>query len=107
MLLNFGAVVSGVTVWWEMRVSSRIQSRIGYNRVGAAGFFQWIADAVKLLLKEDLIPAEADRLLFRAAPYFVFAGFGLIFVALPFGTHAGSSDLKFCLAPDVCIIHFS
>jgi NADH-quinone oxidoreductase subunit H len=71
VLLTFGAVVSGSTVWWEMRVSSRMQSRIGYNRVGAGGFFQWIADAVKLLLKEDLIPADADRVLFRAAPYFV------------------------------------
>jgi NADH-quinone oxidoreductase subunit H len=94
MILNFGAVVAAVTIWWEMRVSSRMQSRIGYNRVGAGGFFQWIADAVKLLLKEDLIPAEADRVLFRAAPYFVFAGFGLIFVALPFGESVIAADLN-------------
>jgi NADH-quinone oxidoreductase subunit H len=94
ILLTFGAVISGTTVWWEMRVSSRMQSRIGYNRAGAAGFFQWIADAVKLLLKEDLIPAEADRLLFRAAPYFVFTGFALIFVALPFGESLIASDLN-------------
>ncbi len=94
MILNFGAVVAAVTIWWEMRVSSRMQSRIGYNRVGAGGFFQWIADAVKLLLKEDLIPAEADQLLFRAAPYFVFAGFGLIFVALPFGESVIAADLN-------------
>jgi NADH-quinone oxidoreductase subunit H len=93
VLLTFAAVISGITVWWEMRVSSRMQSRIGYNRVGAAGFFQWIADAVKLLLKEDLIPAEADRLLFRASPYFVFVGFGLIFVALPFGESLIAADL--------------
>ena len=94
MLLNFGAIISGTTVWWEMRVSSRMQSRIGYNRVGAGGFFQWIADAVKLLLKEDLIPADADQLMFRAAPYFVFAGFGLIFVALPFGEGVIAADLN-------------
>ncbi|ABS25493.1 complex I subunit 1 family protein [Anaeromyxobacter sp. Fw109-5] len=94
MILNFGAVVAAVTIWWEMRVSSRMQSRIGYNRVGAGGFFQWIADAVKLLLKEDLIPAESDRMLFRAAPYFVFAGFGLIFVALPFGESVIAADLN-------------
>ena len=94
MLLTFGAVVSGMTVWWEMRVSSRMQSRIGYNRVGAGGFFQWIADAVKLLLKEDLIPAEADRLLFRAAPYFVLTGFALTFVALPFGESLIAADLN-------------
>jgi NADH-quinone oxidoreductase subunit H len=94
VLLNFGAIISGMTVWWEMRVSSRMQSRVGYNRVGAAGFFQWIADAVKLLLKEDLIPAEADQLLFRVAPYFVLAGFALTFVALPFGESLIAADLN-------------
>jgi NADH-quinone oxidoreductase subunit H len=94
MVLNFGAVIAATTIWWEMRVSSRMQNRIGYNRVGAGGFFQWIADAVKLLLKEDLIPADADQMLFRAAPYFVFAGFGLIFVALPFGESVIAADLN-------------
>jgi NADH-quinone oxidoreductase subunit H len=94
LLLTFGAVISGTTVWWEMRVSSRMQSRIGYNRAGAAGFFQWIADAVKLLFKEDLIPGESDRLLFRVAPYFVFSGFALVFVALPFGESAIAADLN-------------
>ncbi len=94
IIISFGAVVSGMTVWWEMRVSARMQSRIGYNRVGAAGFFQWIADAVKLLLKEDLIPAEADALLFRAAPYFVLTGFALVFVALPFGESLIAADLN-------------
>jgi NADH-quinone oxidoreductase subunit H len=94
ILLNFGAVVSGMTVWWEMRVSSRMQSRVGYNRVGAGGFFQWVADAVKLLLKEDLVPADADQILFRAAPYFVLVGFALTFVALPFGESLIAADLN-------------
>jgi NADH-quinone oxidoreductase subunit H len=94
MLLNFGAIISGTTVWWEMRVSARMQSRIGYNRVGAAGFFQWVADAVKLILKEDLVPAEADHVLFRAAPYFVLVGFALTFVALPFGESLIAADLN-------------
>jgi NADH-quinone oxidoreductase subunit H len=93
VLLNFGAIVSGMTVWWEMRVSSRMQSRVGYNRVGAGGFFQWIADAVKLLFKEDLVPAEADSILFRAAPYFVLVGFALTFVALPFGESLIAANL--------------
>jgi NADH-quinone oxidoreductase subunit H len=94
MLLTFGAVVSGSLIWWEMRVSSRMQSRIGYNRVGAAGFFQWIADAVKLLFKEDLVPADADHLLFRSAPYFILIGFALSFVALPFGESLIAADLN-------------
>ncbi len=94
ILLTFGAVISGMTVWWEMRVSSRMQCRIGYNRAGAAGFLQWIADAVKLLFKEDLIPAEADRMIFRVAPYFVMVGFALTFVALPFGESLIAADLN-------------
>jgi NADH-quinone oxidoreductase subunit H len=94
MILNFGAIIASLTIWWEMRVSSRMQSRVGYNRVGAAGLLQWLADAVKLLLKEDLVPAESDALLFRAAPYFVFTGFALIFVALPFGESVIASDLN-------------
>jgi NADH-quinone oxidoreductase subunit H len=94
ILLTFGAVISGMTVWWEMRVSSRMQSRIGYNRAGAGGFLQWIADAVKLLFKEDLIPAEADRMIFRVAPYFVMVGFALTFVAMPFGESLIAADLN-------------
>ena len=94
VLINFGAIISGMTVWWEMRVSSRMQSRVGYNRAGAGGFFQWVADAVKLLFKEDLIPAEADSVLFRAAPYFVMTGFALTFVALPFGESLIAADLN-------------
>jgi NADH-quinone oxidoreductase subunit H len=93
LLLTFGAVFSGMCVWWEMRVSSRMQSRVGYNRVGAGGFLQWIADAVKLLFKEDLVPRDADSLLFRAAPYFVLVGFGLTFVVLPFGESLVAADM--------------
>jgi len=59
-----------------------MQSRVGYNRVGAGGFFQWVADAVKLLLKEDLVRRRRPAPLPRA-PYFVLTGFALTFVALP------------------------
>jgi formate hydrogenlyase subunit 4 len=61
-----------------------MQSRVGPNRAGPGGFYQWIADAVKLLTKEDLVPTEADQFLFRIAPYFMMVGFACVFVALPF-----------------------
>jgi NADH-quinone oxidoreductase subunit H len=92
--VNFGAVFSGVCVWWERRVAGRMQSRIGPNRQGAGGFLVWIADAVKMLLKEDLVPADADAIVFRSAPYFVICGFALTFVALPFGQSLIVADLN-------------
>jgi NADH-quinone oxidoreductase subunit H len=87
LVITFAAVTGGIFSWAERRVAARMQSRIGPNRAGPGGFLQWIADAVKLLFKEDLIPTEADAPLFRAAPYFMMVGFGCIFVALPF-SHA-------------------
>ncbi|HZZ86115.1 MAG TPA: NADH-quinone oxidoreductase subunit NuoH [Anaeromyxobacteraceae bacterium] len=91
---NFAAIFSGILSWWERRVAGRIQSRIGPNRAGVGGFLVWIADAVKLLLKEDLVPADADRILFRAAPYFVMTGFILTFVVLPFGESIAVTDMN-------------
>jgi NADH-quinone oxidoreductase subunit H len=90
----FASVFSGIVVWYERRVAGRIQSRIGPNRQGAGGFLVWLADAVKMLLKEDLVPKDADGLVFRAAPYFVLAGFGLTFVVLPFGQSLVVADLN-------------
>ena len=94
LMVNFGAIFSGVISWYERRIAGRMQSRIGPNRAGFAGFFVWIADAVKLLLKEDLVPADADSVLFRAAPYFVLVGFALTFVVLPFGHSLVVADLN-------------
>jgi len=84
-LTTFGAVFAGLLSWWERRIAARMQSRIGPNRVGPGGLLQFLADALKLIGKEDLIPSESDKLLFRIAPYFVMVGFVLTFVVLPFG----------------------
>jgi NADH-quinone oxidoreductase subunit H len=94
LMVNFGAIFSGVISWYERRIAGRMQSRIGPNRAGFMGFFVWIADAVKLILKEDLVPSAADALLFRAAPYFVLVGFALTFVVLPFGHSLVVADLN-------------
>src|ERR671934_90055 len=94
VFVNFGAIFSGVISWYERRVAGRMQSRIGPNRAGFLGFFVWIADAVKLLLKEDLVPEDADALLFRMAPYFVLLGFALTFVVLPFGHSLVVADMN-------------
>jgi NADH-quinone oxidoreductase subunit H len=93
-LTTFGAIFSGIVSWLERRVAGRMQSRIGPNRVGPAGFLQWLADALKLILKEDLIPKDADHILFRMAPYFVVAGFIMTFVVLPFGYNMSATDMN-------------
>src|SRR5215831_15502032 len=94
VLTTFGAVFAGLLSWWERRIAARIQSRIGPNRVGPQGVLQFIADALKLILKEDLIPSDSDHILFRIAPYFVMTGFILTFVVLPFGYRLSPTNMK-------------
>jgi NADH-quinone oxidoreductase subunit H len=84
---------AGVITWLERRVAGRTQSRIGPNRVGPFGFLQWLADGIKMILKEDVIPERADRPLFRLAPYAVMLGVFSAFVTLPFGSRLIAADL--------------
>ncbi|MBI2304401.1 MAG: NADH-quinone oxidoreductase subunit NuoH [Chloroflexi bacterium] len=71
-------------VWLERKFAGRIQMRLGPMRTGYQGLLQSLADAVKLLLKEDLRPANADRWAFQMAPFVVFVPIFLIFVTIPF-----------------------
>src|SRR5438445_10387501 len=86
VLSVFVAPLAGVTSWLERRVWARMQSRVGPNRVGPQGILQWLADGIKNLLKEDLIPSAADKKLFSIDPYIVFMGFLCSFVVIPFGS---------------------
>ncbi len=94
VLSVFVAPLAGVTSWLERRVWGRIQSRVGPNRVGPQGILQWLADGIKNLLKEDIIPAAADKRLFTLAPYIVFVGFLATFVVIPFGSWLIVADLN-------------
>lgn len=87
-ILGFISIIPLFCIWWERKVAGRIQSRTGPMRVGGwHGWAQCIADGVKLLTKEDLCPADADRPLFKLAPYLAFVPAILAFFALPFGTY--------------------
>jgi len=90
----FIAFFAGPVTWWERRVAGRVMSRIGPNRVGPQGVLQWLADGLKAFLKEDIVPAAADRPLFLFAPYLVFGGYMATFVVLPFGAHLVATDLS-------------
>jgi len=94
VLSFFVAPLAGITSWLERRVWARMQSRVGPNRVGPQGILQWLADGIKNLLKEDIIPAAADRHLFAFAPYVVFVGFLATFVVIPFGSQLVVADLN-------------
>src|SRR5215204_2388641 len=65
LVLPLVMLVAMISIWAERRVAGRIQSRLGPNRVGPMGLFQSLADGIKLLFKEDLIPKDADSILFR------------------------------------------
>ena len=93
MLMVFVAPFAGIVSFVERRIAARMMDRIGPNRVGPQGFLQWIADGVKSLLKEDIIPTAADPFLFRLGPYLVFVGMFLAFVAIPFSSRLIISDL--------------
>src|SRR3972149_3918707 len=71
--------------WMERKVAGHIQVRLGPMRVGPHGILQPLADTVKLLLKEDIVPDRADRFLFKLAPLIAMIPAFLVFVAIPFG----------------------
>ncbi len=85
ILVGFVAGSAVFFIWLERKVAGRIQDRLGPTRVGGRfGWLQTIADGVKLLVKEDLIPADADQMLFRLGPYIAFCGAFTAYLAMPF-----------------------
>ncbi len=72
-------------VWFERKVVSDMQSRIGPNRAGPWGLLQTLADGIKLFFKEDLLPDRADRRIFKLAPYLSLVPAFLAFAVVPVG----------------------
>src|SRR5713226_4267298 len=78
----------------ERKFAARMQSRIGPYRVGPHGLLQPIADAVKLMMKEDIVPRLADRAVYNLAPIVFLVPCMLIFATLPFAPGLGVADLN-------------
>jgi NAD(P)H-quinone oxidoreductase subunit 1 len=74
-----------VNVWLERKISAAVQQRIGPEYAGALGILQPLADGLKLLFKEDIIPAKADGLLFTLGPVLVLVPVILSWLVVPFG----------------------
>src|SRR5712691_8492623 len=78
----------------ERKFAARMQSRIGPYRVGPHGLLQPIADALKLMMKEDVVPAMSDRWVFNLAPLVFLIPCVLIFATIPFAPGLGLADLN-------------
>jgi NADH-quinone oxidoreductase subunit H len=86
ILLLFGVTGFAYTTYYERRVLARIQTRIGPNRAGPLGLLQPVADGVKLIFKEELIPARADKIIFILAPIVTVLPALIIWAVIPWGT---------------------
>ncbi|MFC1708043.1 NADH-quinone oxidoreductase subunit NuoH [Planctomycetota bacterium] len=104
VIVGFISVFDLFAVWLERKVSARIQCRLGPMEVGpirgrggrilVGGVLQTIADGVKLLAKEDIVPWAVDKVLFIVGPMIVFLGVFAIYAVLPFGPQLVPSDLN-------------
>ena len=90
LLVFLGLSIAVIAMnWLERKILAHMQVRLGPMRVGPHGLLQPIADALKLLLKEDIMPADADAVVFWIAPLIVVLAAFTVFVVVPFGpTHA-------------------
>jgi NAD(P)H-quinone oxidoreductase subunit 1 len=83
-----------VVVWLERKISAGVQQRIGPEYAGPLGFLQPVADGIKLLVKEDIIPAKGDSVLFTLGPAVVVVPIFLAYTIIPFGHDLIVADLQ-------------
>ena len=99
-LAIIGLVINGVLggvivlIWGERRLFGRFQSRTGPNRWGPFGMLTSVADAIKTMFKEDVVPVDADRILFNLAPILIATPALLVFAVIPFGIGTYVADLN-------------
>jgi len=94
ILANAALVLALVLIWITRKVVSRIQDRIGPNRLGPFGLFQTVADAMKLLSKEDINPTSADMISYQIAPVLSVVGVIMALAVIPFGAGLIGADLN-------------
>ena len=94
IILAFVLAMVMAFIYIERRGMARMQARLGPNRVGPFGVLQPVADAIKVLLKEDIIPTKADKIVHWLAPVVAFAPALMIFAVVPFQDGALLADLN-------------
>lgn len=90
----FVAVVVMIQIWLLRRVIARLQDRLGPNRVGPFGLMQSVADAMKLLSKEDVVPSGADKALHFIAPVLVLGFSLMVWAVIPWGPGIAIADIN-------------
>ncbi|MBF0121824.1 MAG: NADH-quinone oxidoreductase subunit NuoH [Candidatus Omnitrophica bacterium] len=108
-ILAFFAVNAMFLIWLERKVSAKVQNRLGPMVVGPHGSLQLIADTVKLLLKENIVPSSADRFVWWLAPFFVAVPTIAAFLCVPFSNVWIVRDLNvgvlfICSITSVCVL---
>jgi NADH-quinone oxidoreductase subunit H len=103
------AVAALIGVWAERKVAARVQMRLGPIEAGPAGLLQTLADTVKLVLKEDITPNQADTSIFRAMPFLVFVPCASALVVVPFAKgwaplNIGTGALFFLAVPGMSVL---
>ena len=93
IIVNGLLIVTALNIWFERKLSARMQSRLGPTRVGPVGLFQPLADVLKLMSKEDLIPKDADRALFTLAPLLAVVCALAAAAVVPFSPDVVAADL--------------
>ena len=97
MLINSIMLLAMVYIYMERRVLGKFQSRLGPNRAGPFGLLQPVADAIKIMFKEDIVPENADRTIFNIAPVIMFIPVPLVIAVLPIGENFFLADLNVAL----------
>jgi NADH-quinone oxidoreductase subunit H len=94
VIILFAMAIAIFLVWVERKVVARFQDRLGPNRIGPFGLFQPFADIVKLIIKEDITPAGADKLVFNMAPVISLASVILIWAVVPLASKIYGVDIN-------------
>jgi NADH-quinone oxidoreductase subunit H len=90
LVAAFPLALSILLIWVERKIAARVQDRLGPNRVGPWGILQNFADALKLIIKEDITPAGADRVVYNIAPIVAVLSVVMIWAVVPFSpVHVG------------------
>lgn len=93
VILLFAMPVGGICTYFERKVAADFQERVGPNRVGPLGLLQFFADGIKMFLKEDTMPKNADKFIYNLAPSLVTAGSLGVMAMIPFAKYVIGADL--------------